>query len=118
MSVRRIAITTVLNGFVVEVGCQTVVIQGGPAELCQHLHEYLSATPSEAERIEQSWLSTPLAMRVYGGGLAEAAPGRDTGGPAAEYRDPMNRPPFPGGGYPGVGSMAGQVADAASRRRI
>lgn len=46
--IRNIKITPVLNGFLVTVGCQTVVFEGR-AKLIQELHAYLD-NPDEMEK--------------------------------------------------------------------
>lgn len=49
---REVTIVRRLNGYQVTVGCQTIVLEGGPSRLCEELFKYLS-NPAQ---VEEEWL--------------------------------------------------------------
>ena len=61
--VRQIVIRPVLNGFVVECGCETVVIQDGPARLADEIEQYYK-DPEGRERFWQD-------QRINGSNIPE-----------------------------------------------
>lgn len=68
--IRDIKIRAVLNGFVVEVGCQTVVFND-PDSLAVAVRKYLS----DPEGTEKNYLALPNAKHTNGGDLPVATAG-------------------------------------------
>ena len=69
---RTIAIKTVLNGFVVKVGCKTVVFTSR-ADLVNHIDQYLKT--EDPYQYERTFLDSALNARKLGFGSGEPTPG-------------------------------------------
>lgn len=97
--IRSIHIDAVLNGFIVRVGCQTVVFQGA-SFLVAALLEYLK-NPEETERL---WLKDSINTRhTMGSGLEAGVAVGFTGGPpqgatGCDVTQPTESP-YPPEGY-------------------
>ena len=68
---RTIAIKTVLNGFVVKVGCQTVVFTSR-VNLINHLDQYLKT--EDTYQFERTFLDDAVNARKLGFGSGEPTP--------------------------------------------